>query len=63
MISPSQPDLLSVDWSLIPAPADDGAARHLTGALVPDIALAATDGSSVSLSRRAGRSVVFAGTW
>ena len=60
MISPSQPDLLSVDWSLIPAPADDGAARHLTGALVPDIALAATDGSSVSLSRRAGRSVVFA---
>jgi peroxiredoxin len=41
------------------APLDDGAARHLTGARLPDIALAATDGSSVSLSRLTGRTVVY----
>ena len=43
----------------LPAPQDDGAARHLTGARLPDIALAATDGSSVNLSRLAGRTVVY----
>jgi len=43
----------------LPAPLDDGAARHLTGARLPDIALAATDGSSVSLSRLTGRTVVY----
>lgn len=41
------------------APLDDGAARHLTGARLPDIALAATDESSVSLSRLTGRTVVY----
>ena len=29
----------------LPVPQDDGAARHLTGARLPDIALAATDGA------------------
>jgi len=43
----------------LPAPLDDGAARHLTGARLPDIALAATDGSSVNLSRLTGRTVVY----
>ena len=43
----------------LPVPQDDGAARHLTGARLPDIALAATDGSSVNLSRLAGRTVVY----
>jgi len=43
----------------LPAPQDDGAARHLTSARLPDIALAATDGSSVNLSRLAGRTVVY----
>ena len=60
MVSGNQPNLLEVDWSKIPAPEDDGAARHLTGAAVPDIALPATDGTQVSLAKVAGRVVVFA---
>jgi peroxiredoxin len=60
MVSGHQPNLLDVDWSKIPAPQDDGAARHLTGHLVPDVALAATDGTQVSLAKLAGRVVVFA---
>lgn len=43
----------------LPAPQDDGAARHLRGMRLPDIALAATDGSSVNLSKLAGRTVVY----
>ena len=43
----------------LPVPQDDGAARHLTGARLPDIALAATDGAAVNLSRLAGRTVVY----
>jgi len=60
MASGNQPNLLEVDWSKIPAPKDDGGARHLTGAAVPDVALAATDGSQVSLAKVPGRVVVFA---
>jgi peroxiredoxin len=60
MVSPSQPNLNAVDWSQIPAPEDDGGARHLPGMAVPDVALAATDGTTVSLARLAGRVVVFA---
>ena len=37
------------DWSTIPAPADDGATRHLTAAPVPSVALQATNGVSVNL--------------
>ncbi|MGC2637389.1 MAG: peroxiredoxin [Acidobacteriaceae bacterium] len=48
------------DWSTLPAPTDDGAARHLPGMRVPAIPLAATDGSSVDLSSLAGRVVVYA---
>ena len=43
----------------LPVPQDDGAARHLTGAKLPDIALAATDGAQVDLSRLTGRTVVY----
>lgn len=43
----------------LPAPQDDGAARHLRGMRLPDIALSATDGSSVSLAKLAGRTVVY----
>ena len=50
------PDTLPGD---LPAPVDDGAADHLRGAKLPDIALAATDGSSVSLARLPGRAVVY----
>src|SRR6185503_14565879 len=60
MVSPSQPSLHEVDWSKIPAPEDDGGARHLTGMAVPDVALAATDGTQVSLAKIAGRVVLFA---
>jgi peroxiredoxin len=43
----------------LPVPQDDGAARHLKGLKLPDIALAATDGSAVSLAQLAGRTVVY----
>jgi len=43
----------------LPVPRDDGAARHLTGARLPDLALAATDGAEVNLSALAGRTVVY----
>ena len=37
----------------LPVPQDDGAARHLAGMRLPDIALAATDGAQVNLSKLA----------
>ena len=57
---PANPNLLEVDWSKIPAPTDDGGAKHLTGMQVPDVPLAATDGTQVSLGKLAGRVIVFA---
>jgi peroxiredoxin len=43
----------------IPAPQDDGAARHLTGMALPDIALPATSGPPVNLAKIGNRSVVY----
>jgi peroxiredoxin len=43
----------------LPVPVDDGAARHLTGLALPDVALAATDDSAVNLARLPGRTVVY----
>lgn len=60
MPTAANPNLLEVDWSKIPAPVDDGGAKHLEGASVPDVALAATDGAQVSLAKIGGRVVVFA---
>jgi peroxiredoxin len=54
-----QPNLMGVDWSKIPAPADDGAAKHLTGMSIPPVVLPATDGASVRLSNLKGRTVLF----
>jgi peroxiredoxin len=54
------PDFLHIDWSRLPPPVNDGAARHLPGARLPDIALPATHGEVVSLSSLAGRTVVYA---
>ena len=51
---------VSVDWSQLPAPADDGAADHLTGAAVPSVPLPATDGRTVDLAGLGGLTVVFA---
>ena len=43
----------------IPAPQDDGAADHLTGIALPDLALPATSGGPVNLSKLAGRIVLY----
>ena len=51
--------LMDVDWSRLPRPQDDGAARHLPGSRVPLVALPATDGPSVALGELPGRSVVY----
>jgi len=55
-----QGHIATPDWSKIPAPADDGGARHLPGSRVPSVPLPATDGSTVDLSALAGRAVVYA---
>jgi peroxiredoxin len=56
----TQSNLLEVDWSKIPAPADDGAAAHLVGMAVPPVSLVATNDTSVTLAALPGRTVVFA---
>lgn len=43
----------------IPVPQDDGAARHLAGMKVPDLALPATEGAPVNLAKLNGRTVVY----
>lgn len=48
------------DWSSLPVPEDDGAARHLLGLRLPALALSATDGSSVDLSSLPGLTVLYA---
>ena len=56
----NQKNLLEVDWSKIPAPADDGGAAHLKGMKMPSIGLRATDDTVVDLAQLGGRTVVFA---
>jgi peroxiredoxin len=48
------------DWSRIPAPVDDGAARHLTNMRIASVALPATDGTTVDLAALPGTVVVYA---
>jgi peroxiredoxin len=48
------------DWSALPVPIDDGAAKHLAGMRIPSIALSATDGRVIDLSVQPGRVVVYA---
>ncbi len=48
------------DWSTIPAPSDDGATAHLSGAALPSVPLPATDDSTVDLAALRGRTVVYA---
>ena len=43
----------------IPAPQDDGGARHLSGIKLPDLALPATDGATVNLSTLKGRTIIY----
>src|SRR5690606_38452146 len=55
--------MTAADWPY-PAPADDGAADHLTlGLVVPDIELPSTDGGAVSLARLDKGAVVFIYPW
>jgi peroxiredoxin len=49
---------MSSDWTSLPAPVDDGAADHLTGASVPSIALASTLGGELDLREAAKDRVV-----
>lgn len=48
------------DWSTLPAPEDDGQARHLPGLRIPSVLLPATDGSQIDLSTLPGLTVLFA---
>lgn len=43
----------------LPEPEDDGRADHLPDATVPSVVLPATDGTTVDLSNRSGRIVVY----
>jgi peroxiredoxin len=43
----------------IPVPQDDGAARHLAGMTLSDLALPATSGAPVNLSKLRGRTVLY----
>jgi peroxiredoxin (alkyl hydroperoxide reductase subunit C) len=55
----AQSNLLEVDWSKIPAPADDGGAAHLKGMTVPPVSLVATNDTTVTLAALPARTVVF----
>lgn len=55
--APPDPNQLPED---LPAPVDDGAARHLPGLRLPRVALPATDGTSVVLADLLGLTVVYA---
>ena len=50
------PTLLPADLAV---PQDDGAARHLMGMRLPDLALPATSGPAVNLSKLKGRAVIY----
>jgi len=56
MSTAHDPTVLPAD---LPAPQDDGAARHLEGLTLPSLALPATDGSDVDLAALAGRTIVY----
>src|SRR5258707_15611874 len=56
MASTHDPNILPAD---LPVPEDDGAAHHLAGMQLPEVALQATDGTQVDLARLAGRTVVY----
>lgn len=51
---------MQIDWSKLPVPEDDGAARHLAGLQLPPVALPSTADGEVALAALPGRTVVFA---
>lgn len=48
------------DWTALPRPEDDGAARHLVGTPIPAVTLRATDGRHIDLSHLSGLTVLYA---
>jgi len=56
MTSIHDPTVLPPD---IPAPQDDGAARHLAGLKLPSVSLPATNGAEIDLSKLQGLTVVY----
>jgi peroxiredoxin len=56
MTTAHNPNILPAE---LPVPQDDGAALHLAGLKLPSVPLAATDGSTVDLSKLAGRTVAY----
>jgi peroxiredoxin len=56
MTAPHNPNVLPNE---MPVPQDDGEASHLTEGKLPALALKATDGSQVDLSKLRGRTVVY----
>jgi peroxiredoxin len=56
MSTAHDPNILPAD---LPAPTDDGAARHLEGMRLPALPLPATNGNVVDLSALGGRTVVY----
>lgn len=55
----TQSSIDAPDWSSLPAPTDDGAARHLSAMRLASVPLPATDGSEVDLSMVLGWTVVY----
>ena len=53
-------NLFSVDWSKIPAPTDDDAARHIVGSSIPSVQLWSTGGELIDLAHLDGMVVVYA---
>ena len=51
--------LTEVNWSLIPSPADDGKADHLTGRALPSVSLTGTKDGEVNLATLNGVSVIY----
>ena len=54
---PSNHNALPAD---LPVPEDDGGADHLRGMRLPDVALTATDGRTISLAKLSGRTIAYA---
>jgi peroxiredoxin len=48
------------DWSTLPAPVDDGEAKHLTGMTMASALLQATDERMIDLGSQPGRIIVYA---
>ena len=59
MRSPGRSDDLYALPGDLPTPVDDGACDHLAGLTLPAMALTATAGGTVDLSRRPGRVVIY----